>query len=110
MCGRRGPGCVEDLLGGESPLSCRCCPVVENQGGQGLPRPDLLRPEDRGLRRRTENRTDVNWKQIEGLIKHPFVFVCVFIFSDFVCSHTQKPGKAQTRCEDLLTFNKHLEI
>ena len=38
------------------------------------------------------------------------VFVCVFIFSDFVCSHTQKPGKAQTRCEDLLTFNKHLEI
>ena len=110
MCGRRGPGCVGDLLGGESPLSCRCCLDVENQGGQGLPRPDLLRPEDHGLRRRTENRTDENRKQIKGLIKHPFVFVCVFIFSKFVCSHTKKPGKAKTRCEDLLTFNKHLEI
>ena len=89
MCGRRGPGCVEDLLGGESPLSCRCCPVVENQGGQGLQRPDLLRPEDRGLRRRTENRTDENRKQIKGLIKHPFVFVCVS-YSPSLCVHTLK--------------------
>ena len=95
MCGPRGPGCVEDLLGGESLWSC-LGPVVESQGGQGLQRPGLLHPEDHGLRRRTENRTDENRKQIEGLIKHPFVFVCVFIFSKFLCSHTKKHGKAQT--------------